>query len=318
MGTFLAKSTKRSRQPIDKASSVTEISKPANALINLFFWIYSAICIIPFVLVLVVSFTDEKTVLLNGYSLFPRKLSLSAYNFLLNDWSSIVRSYGISIFVTIIGTVLSIVIMALFAYPISRRDFKQRGIFSFIMVFTILFNAGLVPFYMMYTQYLHMQNTLAVLIVPYLVQGFFVLVMRTFFTNSVPTELIESGKIDGAGEWRIFARIVMPLSLPVLASVGLLCTLNYWNDWYLSMLFINGDTLINIQYRMYKALQDMQFLSSNSTAYAAIMRQNPNYQLPSETVRMAMAVVGIGPIIFAYPFFQRFFIEGLTVGAVKG
>jgi putative aldouronate transport system permease protein len=208
--------------------------------------------------------------------------------------------------------------MALFAYPISRRDFKQRGLFSFIMVFTILFNAGLVPFYMMYTQYLHLQNTLAILILPYLVQGFFVLVMRTFFTNSVPPELIESGKIDGAGEWRILAQIVLPLSLPVLASVGLLCTLNYWNDWYLSMLFINDDSHINIQYRMYKALQDMQFLSSNATAYAAIMRQNPSYQLPSETVRMAMAVVGIGPIIFAYPFFQRFFIEGLTVGAVKG
>ncbi|WNS44064.1 carbohydrate ABC transporter permease [Paenibacillus sp. MMS20-IR301] len=318
MATLSMKNTNGKLKAGGKPRSVTDISKPANTLINIFFWIYSALCIIPFVLVLVVSFTDEKTVLLNGYSLFPEKLSLSAYDFLLNDWSSIVRSYGISIFVTIIGTVLSIVIMALFAYPISRRDFRQRGLFSFIMVFTILFNAGLVPFYMMYTQYLHLQNTLAVLILPYLVQGFFVLVMRTFFTNSVPTELIESGKIDGAGEWRIFAQIVLPLSLPVLASVGLLCTLNYWNDWYLSMLFINDDTHINIQYRMYKALQDMQFLSSNSTAYAAIMRQNPSYQLPSETVRMAMAVVGIGPIIFAYPFFQRFFIEGLTVGAVKG
>jgi len=301
-----------------KEKSVMDISKPANFAINVFFWIYTAICIIPLILVLVVSFTDEKTVLLNGYSLFPSKLSLSAYDFLLNDWLNVVRSYGISILVTVVGTIVSLTVMALFAYPISRRDFKHRGLFSFIMVFTILYNAGLVPFYMMYTQYLHLQNSILALMIPYIVQAFFVLVMRTFFSNSIPTELIESAKIDGAGEWRIFAQIVLPLSLPVLASVGLLSTLNYWNDWWLSMLFINDNIHINIQYRMYKALQDLQFLSSNSTAYAAILAQNPNFQLPSETVRMAMAVVGIGPIVFAYPFFQRYFIQGLTVGAVKG
>ncbi len=301
-----------------KEKSVMDIPKPANFAINVFFWIYTAICIIPLILVLVVSFTDEKTVLLNGYSLFPSKLSLSAYDFLLNDWLNVVRSYGISILVTVVGTIVSLTVMALFAYPISRRDFKHRGLFSFIMVFTILYNAGLVPFYMMYTQYLHLQNSILALMIPYIVQAFFVLVMRTFFSNSIPTELLESAKIDGAGEWRIFGQIVLPLSLPVLASVGLLCTLNYWNDWWLSMLFINDNIHINIQYRMYKALQDLQFLSSNSTAYAAILAQNPNFQLPSETVRMAMAVVGIGPIVFAYPFFQRYFIQGLTVGAVKG
>lgn len=301
-----------------KLRSVNDISKPANFAINVIFWIYSALCIIPLLLVLVVSFTDEKTVLLKGYSLFPHKLSLSAYDFLLNDWLNVVRSYGISILVTVVGTIVSLLIMAMFAYPISRRDFKQRGIFSFIMVFTILYNAGLVPFYMMYMQYLHLQNTVYALMIPYLVQAFFVLVIRTFFANSIPTELLESAKIDGAGEWHIFGKIVLPLSLPVLASVGLLVTLNYWNDWWLSMLFVNDNIHINIQYRMYKALEDLQFLSSNSTAYAAILAQNPNFQLPSETVRMAMAVVGIGPIVFVYPFFQRFFIQGLTVGAVKG
>jgi len=254
----------------------------------------------------------------NGYSLFPSQLNLAAYDFLLNDWANVVRSYGISVFVTLAGTIASLAMMALYAYPISRRDFKHRGIFSFIMVFTILYNAGLVPFYIMYTQYLHLQNTVWALMIPYLIQAFFVLVMRTFFTNSVPVELLESAKIDGAGEWRIFAQVVLPLSLPVLASVGLLCTLNYWNDWFMSMLFVNDNVHVNIQYRMYKALQDLQYLSSNSTAYAAILAQNPNFQMPSETVRMAMAVIGIGPIVFAYPFFQRFFIRGLTVGAVKG
>ncbi|WP_276356569.1 carbohydrate ABC transporter permease [Cohnella caldifontis] len=301
-----------------KAYSSSEISKPADAAINVFFIIYTIICIFPLLLVLVVSFSDEKTVLVNGYSLFPDKLNLAAYDFLLNDWVNVVRSYGISIFVTVAGTLASLAMMALYAYPISRRDFKHRGVFSFVMVFTILYNAGLVPFYIMYTQYLHLQNSVLALMIPYLIQAFFVLVMRTFFTNSVPTELLESAKIDGAGEWRIFAQIVLPLSLPVLASVGLLCTLNYWNDWFMSMLFVNDNVHINIQYRMYKALQDLQYLSSNSTAYAAILAQNPNFQMPSETVRMAMAVIGIGPIVFAYPFFQRFFIKGLTVGAVKG
>jgi putative aldouronate transport system permease protein len=134
----------------------------------------------------------------------------------------------------------------------------------------------------------------------------------------VPTALLESAKIDGAGEWRIFAQIVLPLSMPVLATVALFCTLNYWNDWFQSLLFINDNKMVSIQFRMYKAMLDLQFLSTNSQAYSAILAANPNFQLPSETVRMAMAVVGIGPIVFVYPYFQRYFIKGLTVGAVKG
>lgn len=301
-----------------KSYMANEISSGANLGINIFFWIYSAFCVLPLLLILVVSFTDESTVLINGYSLFPEKLSLGAYDFLLNDWVNVIRSYGISILVTVGGTIIALILMALYAYPISRRDFKHRGLFSFIMFFTLLYNAGLVPFYIMYTQYLHLQNSIVSLMLPLLVQGFFVLVLRTFFANSVPIALLESAKIDGAGEWRIFARIVLPLSLPVLATVGLFCTLNYWNDWFLSLLFINDNVNVSIQFRMYKALLDLQFLSSNSQAYTAILAANPNFQMPSETVRMAMAVVGIGPIVLAYPYFQRYFIKGLTVGAVKG
>jgi putative aldouronate transport system permease protein len=208
--------------------------------------------------------------------------------------------------------------MALYAYPISRRDFKHRNFFSFFMFFTILFSGGLVPFYIMYSQILDLRNTMFVLMMPMFVQGFFVLVIRTFFSNSIPTELLESAKIDGAGEFRTFFSMVLPLSLPVLASVGLLCTLGYWNDWFLSLLFITDNETISIQFRMYEALLDIQYLSANSTAYSAILQANPNFSMPSETARMAMAIVGVGPIIFAYPFFQRFFIQGLTVGAVKG
>jgi len=303
---------------VKRKKKINEISNTSNIVINGFFWIYTLLCVLPLLLVIAVSFSDEKQVLINGYKLWPEKFSLAAYDFLISDWGSIIRSYGVSIFVTVFGTLIALCIMAMYAYPISRQDFKHRKTFSFIMFFTLLFNSGLVPFYLVYTQGFHMRDTIWILMIPLFVQPFYVLVIRTFFTNSVPVALMESAKIDGAGEWRIFGQIVLPLSLPVLATVGLFCTLNYWNDWFLSLLFINEDSLISIQFRMYKALLDITFLSANSTAYSAILAQNPDFQMPTETVTMAMAVVGIGPIVFAYPFFQRFFVKGLTVGAIKG
>ncbi|MFC5530990.1 carbohydrate ABC transporter permease [Cohnella yongneupensis] len=304
--------------PRKKHRDVLAISSGSNFVINIFFWIYSAFCIIPVLLLIGVSFSDEKQVLIHGYKFWPEKFSLEAYEFLLNDWRPVVTSYGISIFVTLCGTLIAVTMMSLYAYPISRRDFKHRNLFSFIMFFTILFNGGLVPFYLMYSNILDLRDTMWVLMMPMFVQGFFVLLIRTFFSNSIPTELLESARIDGAGEFRTFFNIVLPLSLPVLASVGLLCTLGYWNDWFLSLLFITDNGPHSIQFRMYEALLDIQYLSANSAAYSAILQANPAFTMPSETARMAMAIVGVGPIIFAYPFFQRFFIQGLTVGAVKG
>jgi len=301
-----------------KKRGVNEISNFSNFLINGFFWIYTALCVFPLILVIAVSFSDEMQVLLNGYKIWPEKFSLGAYDFLISDWGSIIRSYGVSIFVTVVGTIIALTTMALYAYPISRQDFKHRKVFSFIMFFTLLFNSGLVPYYLLYTQVFSLRDTLLILMIPFFVQPFFVLILRTFFTNSVPVALLESAKIDGASEWRIFGQIVLPLSLPVLATVGLFCTLNYWNDWFQSLLFINQENLMTIQFRMYQALLDITFLSANSTAYSAILAQNPDFQMPTETVTMAMAVIGIGPIVFAYPFFQRYFVKGLTVGAIKG
>ncbi|MBW5445751.1 ABC transporter permease subunit [Cohnella sp. CFH 77786] len=301
-----------------KKFDVNRISGGANFAINVFFWIYSALCIIPLLLVISVSFSDETSVLVGGYRFWPEKWSLESYKFLVSDYMVIVKSYGISIFVTVVGTIAAMLIMTLYAYPISRRDFKHRNLFAFIMFFTILFNSGLVPFYLVYKQGLHVDDTLFVLMFPLFVQAFFVFVIRTFFQNQIPPELLESARMDGAGELRTFFQIVLPLSLPVLASVGLLCTLNYWNDWFLSLLFISDDGPVSIQFRMYKTLLDIQYLSSNTQAYSAIMQANPNFKVPSETARMAMGVVGIGPIIFVYPFLQRYFVAGLTVGAVKG
>ncbi|XID90474.1 carbohydrate ABC transporter permease [Paenibacillaceae bacterium WGS1546] len=298
---------------------VKQISGRANLAINIFFWIYTCLCVFPLLVVLIASFTDENTILVNGYSLFPEKWSLGAYDFLLKDWWAIVDSYLYSILLTVCGTIISLTMMSMYAFPISRKDYPLRNTFSFFMFFTILFNGGLVPFYLVYTQGLQLQNTFLVLMMPLFISGFFVLLIRTFFANSIPKDLFESAKIDGAGEWRIFATIVLPLSMPVLATVGLFTTLNYWNDWFLSLLFINdSNAIVTIQFRMYKVLLDIQNLSANTAAYSAIVANNPGFTMPGETARMAMAVVGIGPIILAYPFFQRYFVEGLTVGAVKG
>ncbi|WP_438434743.1 carbohydrate ABC transporter permease [Gorillibacterium sp. sgz500922] len=306
-----------------KSKNPNALSGPANFLVNGFFWIYSAACVLPLLLVIIVSFTDENSILRNGYSFLPSHMTTFAYEFLFKDWHQLVHSFEISLFVTVVGTIISLFVMALYAYPISRPDFPHRNFFSFFMFFTMLFNGGLVPWYLVYTRMLHLKDNIWVLIIPLLVSAFFIMIMRTFFANTIPGALIESAKIDGAGEFRTFLQIVLPLSLPVLATVALFQTLGYWNDWFLSMIFISmpdGTHLqnVNLQYLMYKTMLDIQFLTSNPTALAAIAAAGGNVSIPQESVRMAMAVVGIGPIAFAYPFFQKYFIQGLTVGAVKG
>jgi putative aldouronate transport system permease protein len=211
---------------------------------------------------------------------------------------------------------MSLLISSLLAYPLSRSDFPQRNAIAFIVFFTILFNGGLVPWYLVYTNLFHIKDTILALIVPnLLMNGFYILIMRTFFSQSIPSSLIESAQIDGSGEWRTFFRIVMPLSLPVLATIGLFTTLGFWNDWFNSLVFIYDNQLVSVQYLMTKTLLSIQFLQSNT--------QNSNIgkllsEMPTETVRMAMAIIGIGPIIVAYPFFQKYLVKGLTVGAVKG
>jgi putative aldouronate transport system permease protein len=303
----------------------TEHSNPMNQLplaaswgINIFFIIYSLICVIPLVLILSVSFSNEEAVIREGYKFIPSDLDLGAYEFLFKDFRQIARSYGISIGVTVIGTLISIACMALYAYPISRSDFPHARFFTFFVFFTMLFGGGLVPWYLVYVQMLDLKNTMWVLIMPYLIAAFFVLIMRTFFQTTIPGAVLEAAKIDGAGELRIFAQIVMPLSLPVLATVALFQTLQYWNDWFLSLIYITTNENVSVQYLMYKTMQNIQYLATNSTAMQAIQAAGGNVTFPAETVRMAMVIIGVGPIVFAYPFFQKYFIKGMTVGAVKG
>lgn len=300
-----------------KSQEVNQISKKVNALFNVLLVLYCLTCILPVWLVLSVSISSEEAILANGYRFIPEKLSFYAYEYLFKDPDKILKGYGLSLTVTIIGTLLGLLITALYAYPISRRNFPLRGFFSFFVFFTMLFNGGLVPWYMVYAKYLGLRNNILVLIIPYLIIPIYVLIMRTFFTTTIPESIFESAKIDGATEARIFVSIVLPLSKPVLATVGLFYTLMYWNDWWLSLVFITKDSMVNLQYLMYKTLKNVEFLKSSRISSAGIGTERLG-NLPSEGVRMAMCIIGIGPIIFAYPFFQKYFVAGLTIGAVKG
>ncbi|GAA4876064.1 carbohydrate ABC transporter permease [Paenibacillus vulneris] len=285
-------------------------------MIHLVFIIISAMSLLPFVLLVTSSITDENEIIRRGYSFLPEKISFAAYDYLFHDLSTILRAYGISISVTVIGTLTSVLIISMLAYPLSRRDLPYRKLFSFYVFFTMLFNGGLVSTYYLYTQVFDLKNTIFALIIPYLLlNGFYVLLARTFFMTSIPVAIIESSYMDGAGEFRIFWQIVMPLSLPILATVGLFQIIHYWNDWFNSLIFITDSKLFSLQYMLNKILLDIQFLS---TADLGGNQGEMLAALPKEGVRMAMAVIGVVPILITYPFFQKFFVKGLTVGAVKG
>jgi putative aldouronate transport system permease protein len=272
--------------------------------------------IIPFIILLSSSLSDEASILKEGYSFIPKEISFAAYDYLLSNSSSILRAYGITVFVTIFGTFVSLVMTSFLAYGLSRRDLPYKNVFAFIVFFTLLFNGGLVPTYLVYTQVFDIKNTIWALIVPgLLMNGFNVLLMRTFFMTSIPEPIIESARMDGAGEFRTFFSIILPLSLPILATIGLLQTIIYWNDWFNGLIYITEPSLFSIQNILNRMLSDIQFLASsnlgsNTSAAAA--------QVPTTAVRMAIAVIGILPILIAYPFFQKYLVKGIALGSVKG
>ncbi|MCJ8010222.1 carbohydrate ABC transporter permease [Paenibacillus sp. KQZ6P-2] len=285
-------------------------------VVNIILTLIACCCILPFVLLFTSSITDEQEMYRHGYSLFPEKISFDAYTYLLQDAGKITHALSITIIVTVVGTVTGLILTALLAYPLSRSQLPWRNFWSFFVFFTMLFHGGLVPTYLVYTQVFDMKNTIWALIVPgLLMNAFYVMLMRTFFATSIPEPVIESAKIDGAGEFGTFIKIVLPLSLPILATVGLFQTINYWNDWFNGMIYITDSKLFSLQNLLNRILLDIQYLASsnfgNSQADLAA-------SAPMETVRMAMAVIGVVPILVAYPFFQKYFVKGLTVGAVKG
>lgn len=293
-----------------KSSTFEYVSRVLLALISLS-------CIVPFILLIISSLTDNSTLEAFGYSFFPKKFSLSAYNYLWIQRTMIAQAYGISILNTVVGTAASLTITSLLAYPLSRKDFPMHQSLTFLVFFTLLFNGGLVPTYLIYVQIFHIKNTLLAYLIPgLLMNGFNVLLMRTFFQTNIPMAVIESAKIDGAGEIRTFASIVLPLSLPILATIGLLVGVGYWNDWYNGLIYITNVQLFSIQNLLNMILQDIQALASD--AVLAGRAGASSADMPAISVRMAIAVVGTLPILIAYPFFQKYFEKGITIGAVKG
>ena len=279
--------------------------------------ILAIVCILPIILIIVASFTDETTLLANGYRFFPQKYGLEAYVYLLKQSVMMLRAYKISILVTVIGTLASLVLSTTFAYPLSRKDFKYRNIFSFLVFFTMLFSGGIVPSYMMWTKFFHIKDTIWALIIPsYLMNAFYILLIRNYYSNNIPDALVEAARIDGASEFLTFRRVIVPLSVPVIATVGLFTGLAYWNDWINGLYYINDPGLYSIQNLLIRLMNNIQYL--NSGAAAGIVSGGTTGALPSTSVRMAIAVVGVIPVVAAYPFLQKYLIRGTVIGAVKG
>lgn len=272
-------------------------------------------CIAPFILLIMSSVTDEQSLIVNGYSFIPKDFSLYAYEYLLKDSMAMVRAYGISIVVTLIGTIFNLIITTLYAYPLSRKDLPAKNFFAFFLFFTMLFNGGLVPSYIMWTRTFHIQNTIFALLIPNLMlSAFNVIMMRTYFTANVPDTVIEAARIDGANEFKILHQIVLPMAMPILATIGLLVGLGYWNDWTNGLYFINDDKLYSVQVLLTNIQRNMDALKLSAANGGNILAT----QLPSTSVRMALTVMGVLPIMIIYPFLQRYFVKGIAIGAVKG
>lgn len=301
---------------MDSAPLKSASEKRFQVLITVILAICAALAILPFLLLLSSSFSDEASLLRDGYSFFPRVFSTYAYQYLFSGSATrIFKSYGITILVTVIGTCISLLIGPMLAWVLSRRDYKRAKILTFLVFFTTLFNGGIVPSYIMWTQLFHVKNTIWGLIFPTLIMnGFYVILYKNNFSSNIHPALVEAAKIDGAGELRIYFKIVLPLSLPILATVGLMVALGYWNDWTNGLYYINDTNLYSLQQFLKSIIDNINALSSmanTASAGAALSK------MPGSSIRMCMAVIGVIPIMAVYPFFQKAFIAGISLGGVK-
>ena len=273
----------------------------------------SVLCVLPFIVIISGSLTDNTTILHKGFSLFPRDFTLSAYQTIFRSPQGIIQAYKMNIYYTVVGTVLGLLVITLTAYVISRREFKYRNTVSFLIYFTTIFGGGMIPWYLMYANVLGLRGTTLAIWFPALMTPFLVILMRTFIVGAVPDAVVESAKIDGAGHWIIFTRIVLPVLGPGLATVGLFQALGYWNDWYRSSMFSTSSETWSLQFYLYDMVNST-FAMRQMAQYTSVKAAD----LPTQSVKLAMAVVATGPILLLYPFVQRYFVSGITVGAVKG
>ena len=311
------------RKPLETGSGMERFNalKPgANISFSLLFIVLAILCVIPVVFVIIISFSSEASIGKVGYNFIPAEWSTEAYEYVWHLRNShgiptVVMAFITSIGITVVGTLIGLSLISTMGYVLSRRSFKLRGLYTTLIFIPMIFNGGLLSTYVVNTQVLGMKNTYWALIFPLACSSFYVIIMRTFFQTTVPDEIIESGKMDGASQLRIFLQLVLPISLPALATIALFLTFAYWNDWYQASLYIESSQhdLFPLQYVLVNIEKNIQYLANNDMAMSA----NTNV-LPTETMRMAIVVIAVVPIMFSYPFFQKYFISGLTIGAVKG
>lgn len=292
---------------------LTKGEKTEQVIIYVVLTVFALCAILPFILLLASSLTDEQAIKSFGYSFWPREWSTYAYEYLFKaNGKSILRAYGITLFVTVFGTCLSLIITPMIAYALSRRDFKRAAVYSFLVFFTIIFNGGVVPSYIMWNNLFEIKNTIWALIFPNLVtNGFLITIAKNFFSSSIHPALLEAARIDGAGETQIYLKIVLPQSLPIIATLGLMVGLGYWNDWVNGLYYLTNTELYSLQVMLNSILLNAQALSAMGGSASTAMA------LPSTTVRMAIAVIGVIPVMALYPFFQKYFVKGIMLGGVK-
>lgn len=313
-------SAKRKARALEKKmeqqSTYNQIKKPTNVLFNIILTILSLMSLIPFIFVTIISLTDEKTLSMNGYRFIPEKFSLYAYKYIINAGENIIRSYGVTILVTVVGTILGLLLTGTYAYALSRKTYAFKKFFTKVITVPMLFSGGMIANYLIVTKVLMLKDSVWALILPLCLNSFNIIVLRTFFKTSIPDAVVESAKIDGASEWRLFFQIVITMALPGLATIGLFLTLGYWNDWFNALMYMDSKEWVPLQFLLIQIESSIDWLASNKSMMGVDGIQAAA-NLPKETIKMAIVVISTLPIMFAYPFFQRYFVNGLTVGAVK-
>ncbi len=295
---------------------INRVKGGTNAAFNVLFALLAAMAILPVIFVFMISISSEESIRLVGYSFAPRGFSASAYAFLWNERATILQALFISVSVTCLGTLLGLALTTTMGYVLSRPVFKMKSFYTWVVFIPMIFNGGMVASYVVNANVLGLKNTIWALILPLAVSSFNIIICKTFFRSTIPDSIIESAKMDGASQLRIFGQIVLPISKPVLATIGLFLVFGYWNDWFQSSLYISDSKLVSLQALLNNMMKSLDYIANNPTAGVSL--QQYRNQMPSESVRMAIAIVIVVPIACAYPFFQKYFISGLTIGAVKG
>lgn len=297
---------------------INEVSPATNAVLSTFMIVMAFIFVAPLLLVISISFSGTDGILQTGYRFIPAEFTFDAYKFLYESAHGVGRAYLNTIFYSVVGTAVSLFVMSMFAFVLSRKDFKYRNVFAFYAYFTTLFGGGLVPSYILYTRYLQIANTIWIFLLPGLVSAFNVIILRTFINSTIDDSLLESARLDGAGDFTCYLRIVMPLFKPGLASVGMFTFVGKWNEWFTGLTYVSNVKLQPIMTYLQKIQKNMEYLKADTPGNMGPEYMEALKNMPSDATRMAITVIAILPLLICYPFFQKYFIRGLTIGGVKG